>query len=210
MGESVILVKFQEEYEHILELQQSGLLYMNIPSYFREIEDKGPRWDSGEGRELSGRDGKATTADGRELKCEWGIFAPNEAKVNIFCMYAIRPTARTFPVGEHIYKFWKYTLVLLDTQQFIERTASSMKSQGIKFRANLVEYVDDDYEGECGPFTKRRRFAYQSEWRLACYDGPGGPREVRIGSLEDISIMMPSEEVNRRIKLGQETFEITD
>ena len=55
---------------------------------------------------------------------------------------------------------------------------------------------------------KLRRFAYQSECRLVCYDGPGGPREVRIGSLEDISIMMPSEDVNRRIKLGQDAFEV--
>ena len=33
-------------------------------------------------------------------------------------------------------------------------------------------------------------------------------REIRIGSLEDISIMMPSEDVNRRIKLGQDAFQV--
>ncbi|HUU40507.1 MAG TPA: hypothetical protein VMW42_06190 [Desulfatiglandales bacterium] len=89
----------------------------------------------------------------------------------------------------------------------MRRVESSLKSQRIFANADLVEYLDDKYTGKLGPFKKLRRFAYQSEWRLVCYNGPGGPREIRIGSIQDISVIMRSDDVNKEITVDFEDFE---
>ena len=54
------------------------------------------------------------------------------------------------------------------------------------------------------------KFAYQSEWRLVCYNGPGGPREIKIGSIQDISVIMRNNEVNTKITIESEDFEQAD
>jgi hypothetical protein len=60
-------------------------------------------------------------------------------------------------------------------------------------------YVDDEHTGKLGPFRKLKRFYYQSEWRLVSYDGPGETRKIWIGSIRDISIIIRSDEVNKKI-----------
>ena len=79
-----------------------------------------------------------------------------------------------------------------------------MKSQRIIAEAHLVEYVDDEYAGKVGPFRKFKKFSYQSEWRLVCLDGPGGPRRIHIGSIRDISVIMRSDELNKEIRIDFE------
>jgi hypothetical protein len=117
-------------------------------------------------------------------------------------MYALRPlTEGTFPVSEGNFRFGEHALVLINSDQFMRRIESTLKSQGLIAKAELVEYVDDCYTGELGPFRKLKRFAYQSEWRLVCVDGPGGLREIRIGSIRDISVIIRSDEVNKEIKV---------
>jgi hypothetical protein len=73
-------------------------------------------------------------------------------------------------------------------------------------KADLVEYVDDSHIGRVGPFIKLKRFAYQSEWRLVCYNGPGGPLKIKIGSIRDISVILRSDKINNEIKIETETW----
>ena len=121
-------------------------------------------------------------------------------KINIFCMYALRPlTEGTFPINERNFLFGEHALVLMNRDEFMRRIELTLKSQKIVAKANLVEYVDDDYTGKIGPFRKLRMFSYQSEWRLVCKDGPGGPREIAIGSIRDISEIIRSDEINKEI-----------
>jgi hypothetical protein len=208
MAVRIVLVKFGEQ-SNISKLREEGLLYMNNLPYFWGTEDEELRGDPNDGVEhiQRGVKGKAITLDGEELEItKWEMRVPprEPEKINIFCAYAIRTAAGTFLVDERNYRFGSHALVLLDTGQFIHRIASSLDSQAIPYEMRLVRYLDDQYVGRLGPFKKLRRFAYQSEFRLVCYEGPGGPREVRVGSIEDISIMMPSEEVNRRIRIAAE------
>jgi hypothetical protein len=115
-------------------------------------------------------------------------------------MYALRPlTEGTFPINERNFQFGEYALVLMNRDEFMRKIESTLKSQKIVPKANLVEYVDDDYTGKIGPFRKRRMFSYQSEWRLVCKDGPGGPRELAIGSIRNISEIIRSDEINNEI-----------
>ena len=116
-------------------------------------------------------------------------------------MYALRPSAGTFPVDSRNLRFGDYAVAVTDVPQFYERIVTLLRADRITGRADLVEYVDDDYRGEVGPLRKLHRFAYQSEWRLVCSGGPGGARRLRIGSIADISLLVPSNEVNTSVQM---------
>ena len=207
MGESGTLIKFGKQ-EHLLRLLDEGLLYMNNLPFFWNLEDEDPRGDPFDCIVEVARGPRVsfTLPDGKEVFMEgnWTLrMHPAESeKINIFCMYALRPLVEgSFPVDERNFGFGDHALILLNSDEFMSRTESILKSQRIIAKGDLVEYVDDCYTGKLGPFKKRRRFAYQSEWRFVCRDGPGGPREVRIGSIRDISAIIPSAEVNKQIRV---------
>jgi hypothetical protein len=210
MGEPGTLIKLGEQ-EHLLQLQDEGLLYMNLLPYFWEIEDEELRGDPFDCIAEVARGPKIgfTVADSKEVFMEgnWTLrmYPPEPEKINIFCMYALRPLIEgTFPVDERNFQFGEYALVLINRDEFMRRIESILKSQRIIAKADLVEYVVDKYTGKLGPFKKLKRFAYQSEWRLVCYDGPSRPREIRIGSIRDISVILRSDEVNKEIRVDFE------
>lgn len=207
MSERAALVKFGC-LKHLQELQDAGLLYMNNLPYFWKIEDdelRGDPYDSIVALER-GTKARIFLQDGRELpfrSTRWDIkIPPPEAEnINVFCMYALRPSAGSFPVSERNFDFGDHALLIADPQQFIDRVAAQLRKERIDGGADLVQYVDDQYIGKVGPFRKLKRFAYQSEWRLVCYSGPGGPRTITLGSIRDISIIMPSKEINQRVAI---------
>lgn len=210
MGEPGTLIKFGRQ-DHLLQLQEEGLLYMNHLPYFWSIEDqelRGDPFDSNFRIERGPRIGM-TLPDGREafLEGTWtlGMQPANPEKINLFCMYALRPLVKvSFPIDAENFRFGEYALLLINRDAFMARMTSVLESQRIKAQAGLVEYVDDRYKGELGPFRKLGKFAYQCEWRLVCLDGPGGPRKIRIGSIQDISVLIRSDELNKEIKIDFE------
>lgn len=213
MGEPGTLIKFGRQ-KHLLQLQDEGLLYMNNLPYFWEIEDgelRGDPFDCNNRIERGPKIG-LVLPDGKEVFMEgtWTLGMPpsNPARINLFCMYALRPLVKgTFPVDVKNLRFGEHALVLINRDEFMLRIESAIKAQGIKAHAGLVEYIDDCYKGKLGPFRKLKKFSYQSEWRLVCLDGPGGVRKVQIGSIRDISVIMRSDEVNKEIKVDFEDFE---
>ena len=58
-------------------------------------------------------------------------------------------------------------------------------------------------------FRKLKKFAYQSEWRLVCYNGSVGPRKIRIGDIRDISVILRSDQINKEIKIETEPSQCT-
>ena len=140
------------------------------------------------------------------MEGKWTIrmHPPEPERINIFCMYALRPFIGTFPVDERNFQFGNFTLVLINRPEFMNRIESTLKSQRINGKADIVKYVDNEYTGKVGPFKKLKRFAYQAEWRLVCYGGLGEPRKIRIGSIRDISVIIRSDEVNNEIKIVSE------
>jgi len=132
---------------------------------------------------------------------------PEHDKINIFCMYALRPQIEgSFPVDPRNFRLGEHALLLTKPSEFMHRVESALKSQRLFANADLVEYVDNKHTGKLGPFRKLMKFAYQSEWRLVCYNGPGGPREIKIGSIKDISVIMRSNEVNTKITIESQDF----
>jgi len=199
VGERAALIKFGS-CEHVSQLRDDGLLYMNNLPYFWKIEDSRLRGDECDGVDArhTGNSGTVKTLDGKTIATvtNWTANLPpsKPEKINLFCMYALRQSS--LPVDKRNYRFGDHTVVVTHAQEFIDRVASHLKHQRIAFKANLVEYVDDNQNGQLGPFKKRRMFAHQSEWRVGCYDGPGGVRKITIGSIQDISFIIPSNELN--------------
>ncbi|MBW2338638.1 MAG: hypothetical protein JRF47_18190 [Deltaproteobacteria bacterium] len=209
MEEFGTLVKFGQQ-DHLLQLQDEGLLYLNHLPYFWEIEDQELRGDPFDSIAEVRRGPKVVIPlqNGKEVSMEgeWimRLHPPVPKKINIFCMYALRPFNGTFPVDERNFRFGAFAMVLINRPEFMRRIESTLSSQRIRCKADLVEYVDNLHIGRVGPFRKLKRFAYQSEWRLVCYDGPGGPRKIRIGSIRDISVILHSNEINEEIKIETE------
>jgi len=212
MREPGTLIKFGK-LEHLLQLQNEGLLYMNNLQYFWELEDE----DRGDPLDCIAQVHRGpkmgfTLPDGKEvfMEGEWTIrMHPREYdKINIFCMYALRPIVEgSFPVDKRNFRLGDHALLLINPAEFLRRIESTLKSQRIVGDANLVEYVDDKHTGDLGPFRKLSKFAYQSEWRLVCYNGPARPREIRVGSIADISVILSSDEINKEIRVDFEDFE---
>lgn len=205
MVENSTMVKFGQ-YEHICQLRDEGLLYMNNLPHFWKIEDGELRGDKFDGvaEVMRGSSGTVTPKNDLENPAKivkWDIrtHPPQPEKINIFCLCAVRPSVGTFPVDKRNFRFGAYALILTNPREFIDRISSQLKSQNICHKARLVKYVDDDYTGEFGPFRKLIRFAYQSEWRLVCYDGIGERRIFYIGDIKDICIVVKSNKVNQKI-----------
>jgi len=207
MDQPGTLIKFGK-LEHLQQLQNEGLLYMNNLPYFWEIEDEELRGDPLDSAVQVIRGPKVTMVmpDGNEVNVcrDYTLkIRPSEPeKINIFCMYALRPLIEgSFPVDKKIKQFGDYALILINREEFIQRIESNLKIHRIVGDAELVEYVNDKHTGKLGPFRKFNNFSYQYEWRLVCYNGLGEPRKIRIGSIRDISMILPTDEVNKQIKI---------
>lgn len=207
--ENSTLVKFGKQ-EHIDNLFNHGEMYMNNLPYFWKIEGDLARNDPNDSlaEYYKGCKGYITlkSPEDKEIKItinNWDYRIPpkNPEKINLFCMYALRPFHGSFPVDERNFQFGDSALVLLNGDEFILRIANVLKQDSIIAKSNLVEYVDNKYTGEIGPFRKRVKFSYQSEWRLVCLGGEGEPRKLNIGSLKDISRVIPAREINTQVKI---------
>ena len=207
MDQPGTLIKFGK-LEHLQQIRDEGLLYLNNLPYFWNIEDEELRGDPFDCAVQVIRGPKVTMVmpDGNEVTICTDYSArihPSEPeRINIFCMYALRPLIEgAFPIDNKNKRFGDHALILINRDEFIKRFESNLKSKMIVGNAGLVEYVNDQHTGKLAPFKKFNRFSYQHEWRLVCYDGPGGPRTISIGSIRDISVILPTDEVNKQIKI---------
>ncbi|MHB8770506.1 MAG: hypothetical protein ACYC7J_05880 [Syntrophales bacterium] len=203
------LIKFGKEAD-LLQLRDEGLLYMNNLRYFWGIEDEELRGDCFDCVAEVARGPKVVMRqpDGKDLvmtgKWVLRIHPPAPEKTNIFSMFALRSAIGNSPIDECNFRFGEHALVMLDPQAFMTRVETHLKAEKIEARGDLVEYVNDDHAGKLGPFKKLRKFSYQSEWRLVCPDGPGGPRMIRIGSIRDISVLVRCTEINTLLRIEYE------
>ena len=207
MNEPGTLMKFGQ-LDHLVQLQNEGLLYMNNLPYFWNLENDELRGDPFDSIAAVYRGPRISfpSSGGKEIFLEgkWTIrmHPPESDKINRFCMYALRPLIQgTFPIDHRNFRFGDHVLILMNRDEFMRRIELTLQTEKIEAKGNLVEYVDDEYVGEVGPFKKHKMFSYQSEWRLVCKNGPGGLRLLRIGSIKDISEIIRSDVVNKEIQI---------
>ena len=207
--EQAALVKIGS-YDHILSLRDEGLLFMNTVPYFRQIEDEELRGDQNDSVDeiYHGHKGhvKINPANGtvspviKVTNFELRI-GPNEPeKINLFCMYALRPKY-TFPIDPKNYRFGSHALAIYDVPEFLRQLSKTLNESNIQAQPDLVEYLDVRHSGKVGIFKKLDAFEYQSEWRLACFNGMGAVRKIIIGPIDDISYLTESSKLNSEVTI---------
>lgn len=195
------LLKFGKP-EHLTLLRDEGLLYMNPLPFFWKCEGKdavrGDHFDSVDEIRRGTKFAIGKSPDQMRAmtgKFDFRIHPPDSHKINLFCMFAFVPNKTPWPIDERNFEFGTHALVINEVDDFLERMKATLDTNQFPFTSNFVEYVDDDHSGEVGPFKKMRKFEFQSEWRVVCYDGPGDVRQIRMGSIADISELVPCEEL---------------
>jgi hypothetical protein len=189
-------------------LRQNGSVYMNTLDAFWRIEDGGVRGDRIDGVDRMENGTQATITDLNSnivpIKVTgWTMeFRPPEPeRINLYCMYALTWDSGAINVDPRVYGFGDTAVVFTNPNAFLERLQDALGETGRDFHAELVNYVPRNYVGDTGLFCKTEPYMFQSEWRLACYDGDGMPLQLDLGSLEDISVIVPTNELVTSIKI---------
>jgi hypothetical protein len=208
------LLKFGEE-QHIEGFRNDGLLYMQSLAKFAKLESDTARGDSFEGATslIQPKDLNEFTFDtcvmglGKFTAKQSDLAGPvrirkNEtALCNVYCMFAVTKPVDGELVSSQNLMFGNSCVIVLNTGEFLSRVIRAAKEHGVRrVEWGLVEYYNaDEHSGEIGRFRKRSMFAYQNEFRIVVEPGSELPRELRVGSLLDItSEVLPLCEINQR------------
>lgn len=196
-------------------LFKNGVIYMNTLEFYRTLEAHDERRDINEGVErVRNLRGGALKRKNKETGALEEIAQLTHSRVrelnsnlqnlNVFCLYYLKSGLPIKNLGEEISEktklgFGDYAVVIADAGTFVTRVKQTAIKKGYKHFRRLVEYVDfskDDFE--VGPFVKDQTFAHQCELRIAVHTGEnsGSFIELEIGSLEDIAIMVPADELD--------------
>lgn len=185
--------------EHIVALQESGVVYMNTLDVFWDIEDGGLRGDNLDGIDYmaNGIHAKLRTPSGEIIPANvtsWTLQTKTAEpkQINLFCMYAIRRDPSTNPIDPRVIEFGDAALIMTNPDEFMRRLASAAGETSRSFKQDLVNYVPTKYVGDIGLFTKTELYRFQSDWRFAMYDGPENPVALNIGNISDISLLIDS------------------
>lgn len=204
--------------EHMAELLRHGHVYMQPIPYFKALESDAARGDRHEG--LS----DCWQADRMKLDIKRGdewvnvggivgqvLLRDQRAEAgNIYCMLALRSShAEAFadgqsrrPVDVDSLRLGDSVVVFIDCHEFMRRVRAAAELEGLELAYGVVEYVDrETYHGPMGPFRKFSTFSQQSEFRILAKPECLPARILRVGSLEDIAMLCPCAELNRRLRL---------
>jgi hypothetical protein len=189
----------------------AGCLYMNTLAYFVEVEKNAARHDSREGQRFWMQPGRvviSVKADGKfvpisGLEGPIAYTNPQDLKVNVFCMYALRASVARNLVDPRNLAFGDTVAVLKDGDEFLKRVREAAKRAWLPLQWHMVEYVSErEYHGEMGVFRKSSEFEYQSELRIALVPGTGAPYILEIGDLADITVTCPLSDLNGCIQVS--------
>ena len=202
---------------HLRELRIQGRLFMNELGYFRKLDADAVRSDGDEGLTYCYQSARMVM----EVRAEgdWhrvgGIIGAikireeSDAAGNLYCMFALRAShAEAFadaarpPVDLRNRAFGDSAVVITEADEFLRRVAAAAEREGLRLRMGPVEYVDEgSYHGPMGPFHKFSDYSYQSEFRVLAEPGCARPRSLVLGSIEDISVMVAAENINRLLRV---------
>lgn len=187
---------------HLELLQADGLLYCSHVDYFRELEGQAGRADAYEGTSYSYPHDKVSVvvgagAEQSVLNAETGLVGRVDLRVfpdsdvNVFCAYAVTNDRAEHHLDRIRGEFGNAALSIRRPQEFLNRVRSACQKEGIAAEAKMVDYVGQhSHSGELGVFRKFSQFAYQNEFRVAFSPGIRPAREIRIGSIADISELL--------------------
>lgn len=198
MEEPFMLIKFGS-YEHMKDLVEKGIIYLNNIEYYKKIEDIeiADDWEN-----INSVKQTESISLYNYEKQEWEIIASNtqvrfnnEPFGNVFCMYGLsinhfqeKPFFHIVPINI-TGKFGDTTVLIRYPREFINR----INYQPIKLgrpscESRFVKYYDEkELDGDINVFYKRNIYSPQSEYRLFVENTENEPLIISIGSIEDIA-----------------------
>lgn len=205
------LIKFGKR-EHLNQIRDEGWLRMCTVGHYRDnYEQDDPRSDPNEGVSRIYQpeqstitiyvDDESYTFDPNELAGPAIISMNEDLDYNVFCMYTLYYEGDVIlPADEENLRFGDHALLIPRPYigEFFNRVDIAAQQAGFGIQRNFVTYVDENrHHGGMGPFRKFDRFAYQNEYRFVLDPTGEDPYWLNIGSITDISEIIPAKDVNR-------------
>jgi hypothetical protein len=132
--------------EHILELYDKGVIFMNNIDYFIQYEDKELRGDKSEGLSVIAQDSKLQLFyNGKELgHAESAKLKVRGHSGNIYSLIAItsNDSPGSFHIDERNKKFGDSFVVILNVKKFMKRIENKFKEMNFEHEYGLVRYYD--------------------------------------------------------------------
>ena len=210
------------KHEHLEQLRDEGLVYLNPLSFFQKLECDPHRADEYEGlsfidhnvSEIRIGDHAIPGKDILELK------GTLDLPCHVFCLFGIinRDGKYRLPLFDRrIYEDGEWDTAAVIEPPFIKRLLEAVHDEIQSLLHELqpevrawgltpVEYVDlHTYNGVVGPFRKDRRFAYQNECRFILPAGNNEPRIIRLGSMKDCVHLVPTKDLPESLSIPLNT-----
>lgn len=107
---------------------------------------------------------------------------------------------RDMAIHEHVYGLGNYATIFTRADEFRNRVLEALKGKGYNYRMGLVQHYDSAttngfLEEPKWGFQKRDEYSFLNEYRLLIDDPISKddmPFRFNIGSLKDISLVVPS------------------
>jgi len=201
--------------EYLQDLQ-NGILHCNPIQEFAKLDPIDGRGDKyeyivkqtfGESAilELANGDLNITHIEGIRIRPDYCIYNYYNRNffANIFCLYAVTPKMNylehKFELPEILRKMGEYVLIINQPIEFLNRVKSSLeREKRLTYHMQPVEYLDlTNFEGKKTYFQKPLRYSYQEEFRIMIKNDCEEVLRLDIGSIDDISVIMPAEKLKR-------------
>jgi len=188
--------------EYIENLYYRGEIYMNTVDYYRRCDDNLQIGDDLEGPSyylgpssifFKGPNGLQIPINIENLKVR---FVQN---INLYCLFGITPLDLNLieqNISLSILRgLGDYMCIITDPRAFIHRVSAGLEKLGYNsYICRKVKYFSSDYNGEITPYMKRDIYEHQHEIRFVVSNIINQPIKLEIGSIEDISIILPFDE----------------
>lgn len=205
-----ILVK-NASYEHNLQFQKEGLIYMNTLKYFVDLEATRFIQDP---IELS-TSRQIVMGGNVTLQIEEAVISLSDYTIapivchsfyadegpNIFSISKLEFKNTLIENGELITALKKLQgerdswLCITNVKEFMKRVDNAFKAERIQLICGDVEYREIDpnnFKRDC--FIKDQKFKHQKEFRLATIGNGKTPLKVKVGDISDISLLIDCRE----------------
>ncbi|MVZ62144.1 hypothetical protein [Sphingobacterium humi] len=194
--------------EHIENLLYKGEIYINTIKFIRGCDDNWERSDKDDS--ISYRRfykealitlcevGKDFDKDGLDFDARDIIIKhDNNITGNIYCLtgiYSDHLKGDRNNIKFETQSFGESKIFIYNPKKFIERIFAELDLIGIRgYSYNKVEYYDNDFNGEIGPFKKHKIYSHQSEFRIFIPNNQDSPLKLNIGNIEDIAKIVGDE-----------------
>lgn len=205
-----MFLKFGNE-QNINDLFFNGTIYMNSIQKFRELEDNKLRGDKYEGVSSiknypSGQfEIPSIGYKGNYISLHLREAYP-EVLGNIYSLYCISSHGWTnpldFKIDQKVKEFGSHCLMVKDNKKFLQLIENGLRKLKVKYRHGFVDYYDKNaVNRKINLFEKPTNFDYQKEFRFYVERESTEPFIFKIGSLENIAEIQPTNLIVDELKL---------